>query len=202
MQRGVVILNRSTLAFLGTLVVAALLICWVILRVERQVGAGGMAVGWQHVDTPPAGTDLADPWLELPDAWTEAAAPRSTEIGPATHEGGDVFAVADGVVIFAGLRNEEHAVILLHRDADGNRFESVYRPLASATVRPGELIGRGMPVGRLGDALRLPVISAMPAGAVTVDFGKSPLAVQIESADESWMSLEIGNAEKILELEN
>jgi len=193
--------DRSALAFLATLALAAGVVLWVIHRVDHDSAAGVAHPGWQQADTPPSGAVLGDPWLTLADAWTEAAIPLAEEIGPAVGPNGDVLAVADGIVVFSGLRGEAHAVILAHRNRDGNRFESIYAPLAEAFPRPGALIGRGMAVGRLaGDVLEAGRAN-YPEGIEQVDGGKSPLAESLESPkDDSWMSLEIGNAEKMLQL--
>lgn len=198
---GGVRLNRSTLAFLATLTIAAIVIWWVISRVDQKAAANIGQTSWQDADTPPASEILLDPWLDFPDAWSEASLPISTTIGPATNGGTEVFAVADGMVLFSGIRNQSHALILGHRHADGTRFESIYAPLAEVNRRPGDLVGRGMIVGQLGEASLRPVWREAPSGIEMVKGGTSPLAEALESPDsDSWMTLEIGNAEKILEL--
>jgi len=195
--------NRSTLAFIATLLLAAVLIWWVISRVDQQAATDAGPAGWQHADTPPSGKTIHDPWLDLADGWTEAAVPVATEIGHATRPGDglEIFAVADGIVLFAGIRKGNHEVILGHRNADGTRFESIYTPLIETTRKPGNVIGRGMIVGRLGEAPLAPVFREAPVGIKTVETKKSLLAQTLESPDsEAWMTLEISNAEKMLEL--
>ncbi|MFU8892318.1 MAG: M23 family metallopeptidase [Luteolibacter sp.] len=192
--------NRSTLAFLITLALAAIVVWWVIRRVDQQATSAAGQVGWQHADAAESGSSQADPWLELPDAWTQAAAPVAREIGPASHDGIHAVAVADGIVVFAGFRDSMHAVILAHRGIDGEFFESVYAPLSSVAVRPGDLAGRGMILGRTGNRPMADVLRNPPAGVEKVPDGKSPLAIVLESPEtEAWMTLEIGNAEKMLE---
>jgi hypothetical protein len=189
------------MAFIATLSLAAVLVWWVILRVDQRSGSGAGPSSWQQADTPPSREIPGNPWLVLPEAWTEAAAPIASAIGPATGEGEDVFAVADGIVVFSGIRDGVSAVVLGHRDVEGNRFESVYRPLTEAALAQGSLVGRGMRIGRRGEEPLGPVFRKPPIGIEEVDFGKSPLAEILETQDsEAWMSLEIGNAERMLEL--
>ena len=128
--------------------------------------------------------------------------PVATDIGPTMRaSGAEVFAVADGIVLFSGIRNEAYAVILGHRNEEGARFESIYAPLTEVARKPGELVGRGMIVGKHGEKPLGPVFREAPAGVETVDLEKSPLAEALEEPDSgAWMSLEIGNAEKMLEL--
>jgi len=196
-------LNRSTLAFIATLTLAALLIGWVISRVTPKSATGNTPTRWQHGDSAPSGDTIRDPWLDLADGWSEAAVPLATEIGPAMRPGDDlqVFAAADGIVLFSGLRDGTHGVILGHRNRDGTRFESIYTPLAESGRKPGELIGRGMLIGRLGQAPLSPVWHETPISVETASQEKSPLAIALESLEsDAWMSLEIGNAGKMLEL--
>lgn len=195
--------NRSTLAFLVTLILAAALVWWVIARVDEQTAEGTDRSGWQHADTPPFTATPEDPWLALPDAWTETASPVATDIGPAMRAGADteVFAVADGIVLFSGIRDGVHAVMVGHRNASGARFESIYTPLRETTRKTGELVGRGTLIGRSGGQSLGPVFRETPADIDPAQSEKSPLAMALESPEsETWMSLEISNAEKMLEL--
>lgn len=196
--------NRSTLIFLATLAVAAGLVFWVIWRTDHRSAARVQPTGWQHADEPPSGETPMDPRLLPPDVWTEAATPVASAIGPATPAdaafGDDVLAVSDGIVLFAGGLDGARAVILGHRGADGVRFESIYTPLAEVACNPGELVGRGMVVGRLGGQPLGPLFRVAPGGIGRVVAGKSALAEVLEAPDtDAWMSLEIGNAEKMIE---
>lgn len=197
-------INLPTATFLLTLLVAAGLIVWVIQRVEHRAAAdGGAVTGWQQADTPPDAATPGDPWLDLPDAWTEASIPAADAIHTVTTAapGDAIPAAADGVVVFAGLRGNVRAVILAHRAPDGTRFESIYAPLDSTPLATGELIGRGMPVGRLADGVRPPFFPEIPADIAETGPGNSPLADALMSDDDqAWRTLEIGNAEKLLEL--
>ncbi len=189
------------MAFLATLTLAVVTVFWVILRVDHQARRDASPVGWQAADAPPAGSTPHDPWLDPPDAWADAALPVATLIGPAVEESSEVHAVADGLVVFAGMRDGEAAVILGHRNRDGEKFESVYSPLAAVNCRAGELVGRGMLIGRLGEQPLDPVLRSMPPGVEEVSFGKSALAEALASPGlDGWMSLEIGNAEQMLKL--
>lgn len=199
-------INLPTATFLLTLLASVGLIVWVIQRVEHRAAAdGGAVTGWQQTDTPPDAATPGDPWLDLPDAWTEAAIPTADVIAPAAATAatpGEVIpAAADGLVIFAGMRGEMRAVILAHRAPDGTRFESIYAPLVSTPLTTGDLIGRGMPVGRLSEGARIPVFPSIPADIAETGAGNSPLADALMSDDpQAWRTLEIGNAEKLLEL--
>ena len=199
-------LNRQTVMFLATLAIAAGVIIWVIQRTDRRAAAGAEQAGWQHADTPRAeGDPMADPWLAPPDAWLEVIAPVVKTIGTAiaadAGPGAEVLAAADGVVWFAGMRADAHAVVLGHRDDVGTRFESVYAPLAGTTVKAGELVGRGMSIGRLGDTPMGPVFPSLPEGIDHRDGERSPLAEALEAPDpDPWMWLEIENAGKFLDL--
>ncbi len=195
--------NRTTATFLVTLTLAAAILAWVIVRVEDRSGEGREAVGWQASDSPPDHSEPVDPWLMPADAWTEAALPVAVEIGPAIQQGNHVHAVADGIVMFSGIRAGTRAVILGHRNAAGVRFESIYQPLERIACRPGQLLGRGMRIGEIGSLPLEPVLRNAPVDLEEVAFGKSQLAITLEQPDgQGWMNLEIGNAEKILELED
>jgi hypothetical protein len=193
-------INIPAATFLVTLLVSLGLIVWVIQRTEhRAVADGGGKPGWQQADTPPDSPTPGDPWLDLPDAWTEAGIPVADSIHLAT--GSEALAAADGIVIFAGIRDGAKAVILAHRAADGTRFESIYAPLDSTTLMPGALVGRGMEVGRLADGERSPVFRDVPDGVGEAGPGLSALGEALMSKDpQAWMSLEIQNAEKLMEL--
>lgn len=199
-------LNRQTVMFLATLAAAAGLVIWVIMRTDDRVAAGAGPASWQHADTPQAndGT-VADPWLLPPDAWLDAATPLVNAINQVVVADGDpsseVVAAADGVVLFAGLRDGAHAVLLGHRDGSGARFESIYAPLAGISVKTGDLVGRGMVVGQLGDEPLGTIIPDPPDGIKSLDDGRSPLADALETPDpDPWMWLEIDNAGKFLDL--
>jgi len=196
-------IHVPTATFLLTLLVSAGMIFWVIQRVERRAAADGAVVaGWQQADTPPDSSSPDDPWLDLPDAWTEAAIPVADGVHVAADGGGDeALAAADGVVVFAGMRGGGRAVIVAHRAPDGARFESMYAPLDATSLVPGSLVGRGMVVGRYGEGVRTPVLREIPDGVGDAGPGPSPLAGALMSTDpRAWMSLEIGNAEKLIEL--
>jgi murein DD-endopeptidase MepM/ murein hydrolase activator NlpD len=197
-------INLSAATFLLTLLLSVGLLVWVIQRTEhRAVADGGGVPGWQQADTPAAVPTPGDPWLDLPDAWTEAGVPlaESAHVASAVAAGEEIPAAADGVVIFAGMRDGVRVVILGHRAPDGTRFESIYAPLDSTSLAPGALVGRGMSVGRLGQGAMPPVLPNLPDGVGEAGPGFSPLAEAMMSGDpQAWMSLEIGNAEKLMEL--
>ncbi len=194
--------------FVATLAAAAGLVVWTITRVEHQAAATSTRVGWQETDAPPAiPAPPGDPWSEPVDAWLAAAHPGAHQLSPPAPDlaaGDEIHAAADGIVVFAGTRNGEIAVVLGHRAPDGGgRFETTYGPLASTPHRRGQLVGRGQSVGTL-TASPWPVIAMdlPPQGVIIGSAGKSPLARSLESASDDWMNLEIGNAERFLELEN
>lgn len=198
-------LNRSSLMFAATLLVAGMVVAWVILRTERRAATGADPVAWQRADTPPADRGhIPDPRLTPPAAWLDAAAPVVDGIGPPFHgearPGAHVVAAADGIVLFSGMRDGRAEVRLAHRDETGQKFESIYSPLATATAQPGELIGRGMPVGTMGDH-DLITIFPIPPDAPRFDGGLSPLAEAMSTPDpDPWMWLEMENAGRFLEL--
>jgi len=68
--------------------------------------------------------------------------------------GDPVFAVADGLVVFAGEPSKGwgNVVILAHRLADGRVLQSYYAHLDRITVPLGALVGRGEGIGSVGTA--------------------------------------------------
>ena len=197
-------INLPTATFLVTLLLAVGLLVWVIQRTEHRAASdGGGAPGWQQADAPPDTRSPGDPWLDLPDAWTEAAIPVAdvAHVATAPAAGQEVVAAADGVVVFAGMRDGSRAVILAHRAPDGARFESIYAPMESTTLAQGALVGRGMVLGKSGEGGRPAVFQKLPDAVGEAGPGLSPLAEALMSGDpQAWMSLEIQNAEKLMEL--
>ncbi len=199
-------INRATVTFVATLLVAAGLVVWVIQRTDRRAAADAVRVGWQEADVPRWDDGAVhDPWLDPPDAWSDSAAPLVDAVGPVTDgdaaPGSPVYAAANGIVWFAGARDGTRAVVLSHRDVTGRHFESIHAPLASVAVKPGDLVGRGMVVGTLGEEPPGPVFPDLPDGVAQVDGGRSVLAEALETPDpDPWMWLEIENAGKFLDL--
>jgi murein DD-endopeptidase MepM/ murein hydrolase activator NlpD len=74
--------------------------------------------------------------------------------GENTALGDPVFAVADGLVIYAGHPSDEwgNVVVLAHRTADGGRVQSLYAHLHRVGVKHGELVPLGAWVGTVGTA--------------------------------------------------
>lgn len=68
--------------------------------------------------------------------------------------GDPVFAIGDGLVIYAGWASEGwgNVVILLHERADGIPFESFYGHLDSIHVPVGQQLRRGEKLGTIGNA--------------------------------------------------
>ena len=193
--------NRSTLTFLASLLIAAAVVGWVVHRVDRQSAEHSGPLGRQAADPPPDEPNPVDPWLLAADAWTDAATPVASEACTHAPEGAAVRAVADGVVVFSGVRHGRHAVVLGHRSPAGLRFESIYAPLESVRFRAGQLVGRGMILGERGAVPMGVTLREVPDGVREVAFGKSALAARLEDPDsDAWMRLEIGNAGRMLEL--
>jgi murein DD-endopeptidase MepM/ murein hydrolase activator NlpD len=74
--------------------------------------------------------------------------------GMNTDLGDAVFAVADGLVVYAGDPSPGwgNIVILAHRRPNGELVQSMYAHLDRIDVSPGELVARGGRVGRVGTA--------------------------------------------------
>ena len=74
--------------------------------------------------------------------------------GMNTDLGDPVFAVADGLVIFAAesSRGWGNIVVVAHQTPDGQRLHSMYAHLDRIDVKSGSLIGRGEKVGTVGTA--------------------------------------------------
>jgi len=74
--------------------------------------------------------------------------------GMNTDLGDPVLAVADGLVVYAGDPSPGwgNIVILAHRRPNGELVQSMYAHLDRIDVSPGELVGRGRRVGRVGTA--------------------------------------------------
>lgn len=74
--------------------------------------------------------------------------------GMNTDLGDPVFAVADGLVVFAGEPTPEwgNVVIVAHRGPDGNPLESMYAHLDRVEIERGALVARGARIGTVGTA--------------------------------------------------
>lgn len=72
--------------------------------------------------------------------------------GMNTDLGDPVYAVADGLVLYAGEPSESWGltVIVAHRTLDGRQLHSMYAHLDAINVAMGSLVGRGMRVGTVG----------------------------------------------------
>jgi murein DD-endopeptidase MepM/ murein hydrolase activator NlpD len=68
--------------------------------------------------------------------------------------GDPVFAVADGLVTFAGPSSPGwgNIIIISHRTADNRRLQSMYAHLLSVDVKPGDLVARGTRIAAVGTA--------------------------------------------------
>jgi hypothetical protein len=74
--------------------------------------------------------------------------------GMNTDLGDPVYASADGQVVYAGTPSPGwgRILILSHRLADGNTFQTMYAHLHSIDVALGALVGRGQKIGSVGSA--------------------------------------------------
>jgi murein DD-endopeptidase MepM/ murein hydrolase activator NlpD len=74
--------------------------------------------------------------------------------GGDTSLGDPVFAVGDGLVMFAGEPSPEwgKVVVAAHRTSDGRQLHSMYAHLDQLNVAVGSLIPRGSRIGTLGTA--------------------------------------------------
>jgi len=74
--------------------------------------------------------------------------------GMNTDLGDPVFAVADGLVVYAGDPSPGwgNIVILAHRRPNGDLVQSMYAHLDGIDVSPGERVARGQTIGRVGTA--------------------------------------------------
>lgn len=74
--------------------------------------------------------------------------------GMDTDLGDPVFAVADGLVTFAGqsLPGWGNIIIISHRTCDNRRLQSMYAHLLRADVKPGDLVARGNRIALVGTA--------------------------------------------------
>ncbi|WP_367870604.1 peptidoglycan DD-metalloendopeptidase family protein [Luteolibacter sp. Populi] len=121
-------------------------------------------------------------------------------IGGANSDLGDpVFAVADGLAVFAGEVSPEQGktVVLAHRTVDGRMLQSEYAGLQRMDVAAGDLVPRGKAIGtvgtanghhaarldfamREGDGLRPGAVPIeLPQEAVAGDLAPAPLGVAV-----------------------
>ena len=107
-------------------------------------------------------------------------------IGGTNSDLGDpVFAVADGLVIFAAETSAEQGktVVLAHRTGDGRLLQSEYAGLERMAVAAGDLVPRGKALGTVG--------TANGHHAARLDFamregdGLKPCAVPVEPPQEA-----------------
>lgn len=195
-------MNRATFTFIATMIAMACIMVWVVHRVDNRQNGTPNPVGWQASDTPRDGGEIIDPWLEFPNPWLEAATPVIDGIGTPHLDDQSIRAIADGVVVFSGMRGDQYAAILAHQTSDGTYFESIYRPLSTVACRTGELIGRGMLVGHPTSSPLHHVTPTLPEGLARGLGEKSKLAIELErSQGEIWQQLEINNAIRMIELD-
>lgn len=87
--------------------------------------------------------------------WMDAATGDLNGIGGSSSDLGDpVFALADGLVIFAGEPSAESGktVVLAHRTKDGRLIQSVYGGLETVAPSVGDLVPHGTCIGSVGTA--------------------------------------------------
>lgn len=75
--------------------------------------------------------------------------------GNNTDEGDTVYAAARGLVVYSGVPHEGwgNVVVVAHRlPGDARIIQTLYAHLGERFVKPGQLIGRGTPVGTIGTA--------------------------------------------------
>ena len=71
-----------------------------------------------------------------------------------TDLGDPLFAAADGIVVYAGIPSEGwgKVLILSHRLADGQCFQTMYAHLQKIDVALGSMTARGQQIGTVGSA--------------------------------------------------
>ncbi|WAC20204.1 M23 family metallopeptidase [Luteolibacter sp. SL250] len=74
--------------------------------------------------------------------------------GNNTNLGDPVFAIGDGLVVFAGASTAGwgNVVIIAHKDAEGKPLQSVYGHLDKVEVKTDALVARGTKLGTIGTA--------------------------------------------------
>jgi murein DD-endopeptidase MepM/ murein hydrolase activator NlpD len=74
--------------------------------------------------------------------------------GNNTNLGDPVFAIGDGLVVFAGTANPAlgNVVIIAHKNAEGKPIQSLYGHLDKIDVKTDTLIARGTKIGTIGTA--------------------------------------------------
>ncbi|RYD35256.1 MAG: M23 family metallopeptidase [Verrucomicrobiaceae bacterium] len=74
--------------------------------------------------------------------------------GNNTDLGDPVFAIGDGLVVFAGASTPGwgNVVIIAHKDAEGNPLQSMYAHLDKVEVPKDALVARGTKIGTIGTA--------------------------------------------------
>ena len=74
--------------------------------------------------------------------------------GNNTNLGDPVFAIGDGLVVFAGTSTPGwgNVVIIAHKDAEGKPLQSVYGHLDKVEVKTDALVARGTKIGTIGTA--------------------------------------------------
>jgi hypothetical protein len=146
-----------------TLLLAAAVVVAVVWFRGREDGAPRQPerVGFQAADEPremPRSGRL-DPRFVPLGAWQRAAVPVASGCAAPTASGAwravageEVLAVADGLVVFAGRREDGAvaAAVLAHRGKDGGEFHSVYPGLDRLVVARGLLVARGSRLGSAG----------------------------------------------------
>ena len=120
---------------------------------------------------PPVDAPIVDAFRPPPNHWD--AGNRGLEY--ATRPGTPVGASADGEVVFAGVIAGQHHVAVLH----GDGIRTSYSFLVTTTVRRGDKVRQGQPVGTAGERLHF----GARAGDAYVDpallFGGGPPEVHL-----------------------
>jgi len=111
---------------------------------------------------PPAGTENGAFTHNAQPFWTKNEKRGANHTGDDLHGiggnntnlGDPVFAIGDGLVVFAGTSTPAwgNVVIIAHKDAEGKPLQSVYGHLDKVEVKNDALVARGTKIGTIGTA--------------------------------------------------